>query len=283
MVLFEVFKKENTVVAHFNHKLRPSSDEDEEFVRRVCKENNIRLEVGELKIRPGEKISEERAREERYKFLNDVKTRLESEGLGPVKICTAHHLDDLVETVFINILRGTGWRGLAPFSAEIYRPFIQDEDVLKPESKADILTFAGRKKLNFRQDPTNYEPEYLRNRVRERLSVLDPDEKYELNQKMKKLYKRQTEIKTEISQIISEIIDLEEFKKQGIIQREWFYNLDETVGAEILRVLLEARGISLTGPKMKEFLAAIKNYNPEKKFNLPGDKLVTIHKNYLKI
>lgn len=283
MVLFELFKNDNVVVAHFNHKLRPSADEDEKFVKEICRKNNVRFEVGYLKVKPGEKISEERARIERYNFLNNLKNRLELESPEPVEIYTAHHLDDLTETVAINLLRGTSWRGLTPFSSDIHRPFLQDNDILKPESKADILTFAARNHVHFRQDPTNFEPDFLRNRIREKLSTLEPEKKYELNQKIKALWKAQTKLRKEIEIALSELVDEEEFKEQGIIKREWFFDLDEKVALEFLRYLLNLKNISLTGPKLKDFLIAIKAYSPEKKFNLPNNKLITIHKTYLKI
>ncbi|MBR1875430.1 tRNA lysidine(34) synthetase TilS [Candidatus Saccharibacteria bacterium] len=282
MVLFDIYKKENIVVAHFNHKLRPSADDDEEFVRKTCQENKVRFEVGYLELKPGEKISEERARAERYKFLNQIKAQLEQESPEKVKICTAHHLDDLAETVMINLIRGTAWRGLTPFSSEVYRPFIQDDDILKPESKADILVYASRNKIHFREDPTNFEPDFLRNRVREKLSTLDPEEKYQLNQKIKQLWKRQTEIRKEIETILEEITEQTDFKEQGIIERNWFYDLDEKTALEILKYFLNLKNISLTTPQLKDFFDAIKNYIPEKRFNLPGDRLVTIHKTYLK-
>jgi len=283
MVLFELFKDDNIVVAHFNHKLRPSADEDEKFVRDICKKNNIRFEVGYLKVKPGEKVSEDRARIKRYAFLKNLQKQLELENPEPVKIYTAHHLDDLTETVAINLLRGTSWRGLAPFSSNIYRPFIQDEDILKPESKADILIFASRNNIHFREDPTNFEPDFLRNRIREKLSTLEPEKKYELNQKIKALWKVQTKLRKEIEIALSELVDEEEFKEQGIIKREWFYDLDEKVALEFLKHLLSLKNISLTGPKLKDFLVAIKTYSPEKKFNLPEDRLITIHKTYLKV
>jgi len=64
---------------------------------------------------------------------------------------------------------------------------------------------------------------------------------------------------------------------------KWFYDLDEKVALEFLKHLLSLKNISLTGPKLKDFLVAIKTYSPEKKFNLPEDRLITIHKTYLKV
>ncbi len=288
MVLLDIFMKkygtENLVVAHFNHKLRPSADDDEKFVAGYCKKNNIRFEVGHLDVEPGEKVSEEKARNARYNFIYSVARKISKEFNGPAWVYTAHHLDDLTETVAINLMRGTGWRGLTPFTYAV-RPFLMSDDILMPESKADILTYAARNSIHYRQDPTNFEPDFLRNRIREKFSTMDPQERYELNQTIKKLYKRQLEIENEIRQIICHFLAEEEekYSEEHIIRREWFYDLEDDVAMELLHEILRIEKISLTRPQMKDFLHAIRTYQPEKKFNLPGDRLVTIHKNYLKI
>ena len=287
MVLFEVFLKKcgasSIVVAHFNHKLRPSADEDEKFVAECCKKYNVRFEVGHLNIALGEKVSEEKARKARYDFLFKTRKKIEEEFGCAALIFTAHHLDDLVETVTINLTRGTGWRGLAPFSNSAVRPFIMDDDVLLPESKADILTYASRNKIHFRQDPTNFEPDFLRNRIREKFSTMEPQEHYELNQKIKKLYRRQDEIRAEIDCILTKFLEEEKYFEEKVVKREWFFDWDDTVATELLRRILEIEKISLTRPQLADFLLAIRTYQPEKKFNLPGDKLVTMHKNYFKL
>ena len=287
MVLLDYFlknySKSNIVVAHFNHKLRPSADEDEKFVLDYCKKNDIRCEVGKLTTKPNEKVSEEKARTKRYEFLWSVRDKLQSENAEPVYILTAHHLDDVTETIMINLLRGTGWRGLTPFSANIGRPFVDFDDILKPESKADILTYAARNKISFRQDPTNFEDTYLRNRIREKLSTMDPQEHYELNQKIKKLYIRQRDIRNEVAGLIQDILKEWGYIETKVAKREWFLNLDDDVASEILAQILAWENISLTRPQMRDFLSAIRTYQPEKKFNLPGDRLITIHKNWFKI
>ena len=285
MVLFDYFLKnynhENIVVAHYNHKLRPSADDDEKFVEKKCKEAKIRFEVGHLIVKPGEKVSEEKARDERYKFLRSVVEKLQKEKMEPVYIVTAHHLDDITETVAINLLRGTGWRGLAPLSSHTYRPFTEFDDVT-PESRGDILTYAAHNKVTFRQDPTNFEDIYLRNRIRDKISTMEPDGHYELNQKIKKLYIRQREIREEVSGLIQDILKEWGYFETKAIKREWFKDLDDDVASEILTQILAWENISITRPQMKDFLSAIRTYQPEKKFNLPGDRLITIHKNYFK-
>ena len=278
MVLLDIFKDDpNILVAHFNHGTRDSADDDEAFVQKKCDELGVDITVGHAKLGPD--ISEEAAREARYNFLfstrKEIQKRIPNE---EVLICTAHHLDDLTESIFINISRGTGWRGLTPFSMEgTCRPFLSG-DVLLPESKGDILTYAARNKITFREDPTNTSDKYLRNRVREKIKTMLPDEHFELNQKVKKLYFSQLKIRKEIEEILEYLTP-----KDGVFKREWFSNLDDMVAIEFLRFALDKKDIKLTGPQLKDFLAAIREYAPEKKFNLPGDRLITIHKNYFKI
>ncbi len=275
MVLLHIFKDDpNVLVAHFNHGTRPSADDDEKFVTTCCKKYNIEVTVGHAKL--GAAASEEVAREKRYEFLfslrDDILKRVPGEN---VLIFTAHHFDDLVESVSINLLRGTSWRGLTPFSMPgTFRPFLSG-DVLLPESKADILTYASRNKVSFREDPTNSSDKYMRNRIREKIKTMDPEEHFKLNQKMKELYFSQQKIRSEIEEILVGLMP-----KDGLFRREWFNDLDENIAIEILRFALNKKNISLTGPQLEDFLNAVRTYAPEKKFNLPGGRLITIHKNH---
>jgi len=171
MVLLERFFRadpENIVVAHFNHGTRTSADLDEQFVFSRCKELKVPFET--MKIMLGEGVSEELARQKRYDFLYHVANKYGGE------IYTAHHLDDLIESIAINLIRGTGWRGLTPFSDNrIHRPFIE-----MGFYKADILRFAAENKVLFREDPTNATDDYLRNRVRSKLLIMPRMEKKRL-------------------------------------------------------------------------------------------------------
>lgn len=278
MVLLDIFKNDpNILVAHFNHGTRKSADTDAEFVRQKCNELGVDITVGHAELGPD--VSEEAARDARYKFLFSVRDSIMKRVSGEeVLIYTAHHLDDLTESIFINLSRGTGWRGLTPFNMPgTFRPFLSG-DVLLPESKADILTYAARNKIVYREDPTNSSDKYMRNRIREIVKTLPPEEHFKLNQKIKKLYDSQLKIRSEIESILESLMP-----EDGIFRREWFSDLEDVVAIEFLRFALEKNNIKLTGPQLNDFLNAIRTYAPEKKFNLPEDRLITIHKNYFKI
>jgi len=258
------------VVATFDHGTRPSAKVDAEFVRKKCANYNLECYVGRGEL--GEDVAEEAARESRYKFLREVAEK--GSDCAPV-IYTAHHLDDLVESVAINLIRGTGWRGLAVLDTPgIRRPFLEPESMpetwrkLVPFDKKAIQKYAAKFEIPYRQDPTNYEDNYLRNRVRDKLK--DFGKKREIYE----LWRKQKKLKREIDKLMAELLP-----KRGVAwQRSWFDNLDARVALELLRAGTLRAGISATRPQLLNFLQAIRTYAPGKSFNLPNDKLIKFSK-----
>lgn len=264
MALLAMYKQADIVVAHIDHGTRKSSAKDADFVRQKCQELGVKFY--ETKLELGEGVSEELARKKRYEFL---KTIQEKEG---GTLCTAHHLDDVLESIAINLIRGTGWRGLTPFYGdELVRPFI-----ISRMWKRNVLKFAGEHEVCFRQDPTNHEAAYLRNRVREKMVVLDERARVDIVN----LFEKQNELRGKIEKLVTELA------KQTVVgknfhKKELFLVTDEKVALEVLREICLMHGYSLTRKQLGDFLLAIKTYAPHKKFNLPKNHFVTILKNYI--
>lgn len=264
MALLAMYKQADIVVAHIDHGTRKSSANDADFVRRKCQELGVKFY--ETKLELGEGVSEELARKKRYEFL---KTIQEKEG---GTLCTAHHLDDVLESIAINLIRGTGWRGLTPFYGdELVRPFI-----ISRMWKRDVLKFAGEQNICFRQDPTNCEAAYLRNRVRGKMVELDKTARADIVN----LFEKQNELRGKIEKLVTELA------KQTVVgknfhKKELFLAADEKVALEVLREICLMHGYSLTRKQLVDFLAAIRTYAPHKKFNLPKNHFVTILKNYI--
>lgn len=244
MVLLEKFVRdepENIVVAHFNHGTRASADLDERFVFYRCQELGVPFET--RKILLGEGVSEELARQKRYDFLYHVANKYDGE------IYTAHHLDDLIESVAINLIRGTGWRGLTPFSDNrIHRPFIE-----MGFYKTDILRFAAENKVLFREDPTNSTNDYLRNRVRTRLLNVPISEK----ERLVELYKKQTTIRREIEEICESIFN-------SLLMKNSSGEINKEVDS-LREVYMKNR--TLGSFKIRKDFFMNKNGSPEKKMN----------------
>ena len=264
MALLAMYKQADIVVAHIDHGTRKSSAEDADFVRRKCQELGVKFY--ETKLELGEGVSEELARKKRYEFL---KTIQEKEG---GTLCTAHHLDDVLESIAINLIRGTGWRGLTPFYGdELVRPFI-----ISKMWKRDVLKFTGEHGVCFRQDPTNYEADYLRNRVREKMAELDETTRVNIIYLFEKQNKLREKIEKSVTELAKQTVVGKNFHK-----KELFLVADEKAALEVLREICLMRGHGLTRKQLGDFLLAIKTYAPHKKFNLPKNHLVTILKNYI--
>ena len=289
MCLFELFKHQpGVIVAHFDHGMRPSAKKDQEFVREQAQRAGLEFVTETASLGP--EASEAAAREARYAFLKKVASERDA------TIYTAHHGDDLIETIMINLLRGTGWRGLVPFSdEEIKRPFLETDllpaeakELLSPEAgkllpsedqpvwKQDVWRMASVQQVVFCEDPTNHEADYFRNRIRQALADQNSEAKvanfkHELYQK----YLEQRKLKMELSKITKHFQT-----SNGFYRKEIFTSLDSVVAMELLRLICEERNLRLTRPQLAEFLQALHKYAPGKKFNLPGDVLVTIQKNY---
>jgi tRNA(Ile)-lysidine synthase len=154
-------------VAHFNHKLRGSeSDKDIEFVRNLSSDYGFEFHSGAGNVKGfSEKnnISTElSARTLRYNFFERT-----SRNLNVDFVATAHHKDDVAETFFINLIRGSGLTGLSGIPS--VRKFVKNVRIIRPMldlSKKDIENYASIRNLKWREDHTNKLSLYTRNRIR---------------------------------------------------------------------------------------------------------------------
>lgn len=286
------YARARLVAATYDHGTRTSAEDDTAFVQRItANKYGLPCFVGRGDL--GENVAEAEAREHRYDFLHNIVSELNSPEkflakrpdmkphklppvpAGPTYIYTAHHLDDLVESIAINLARGTGWRGLAVLDTPgIKRPFLDSEAMpealrsMVPFDKKRIYAYAASCEISFRQDPTNNEDNYLRNRLREKLTGFNK------KKEIYNLWLEQKRIKHEIDAVVEGLLP----EKGKEWQRSWFRNLDEKVAIELLRAGTLRAGVSATRPQLKDFLQAILTYGSGKSFNLPQDRLVKFSK-----
>lgn len=264
------YRGEDLIAAHFDHGIREKSAEDAEFVRRKAEEYGVECRIGYGGLGAG--VSEAEARRARYEFLYSVLSDVCDKNGDLGEIWTAHHIDDLVESVAINFIRGTGWRGLAALdNQKIRRPFLDSKIVHEPIGKKQIFDYATRHELIYREDPSNSWDEYLRNRIRHKMNE---DQKINYAQKMQlyKLWQHQKSVKAEVDQLINMILPA----KGGVWRREWFKDLEKNVALELLRRGTQRIDIEATRPQLENFRQAILTYTSGKCFNLPGDRLIKL-------
>ena len=153
------------VVAHFNHALRKEADEETIYVEQYCQKRNIPCYVKKQNVEQYAKEQkmgiEEAGRKLRYAFFKEVANKQNT----PVKIATAHQANDNAETVFMNILRGTGTaglKGIEPKRNIVIRPLIHIQ-------RSEIEAYCQREELQPKIDESNFKNTYTRNRIRNRL------------------------------------------------------------------------------------------------------------------
>lgn len=236
----------NIYVAHINHMLRENAKLDEEYVKNTCEKLNITVYIKHIKIKEiAEKEKrgiEETGRKVRYKFFEEILRKTNSN-----KIATAHNLNDSIETIILNIIRGTGISGLAGIEPirenKFIRPLIECE-------RKEIEEYCKLNKLEPRIDESNYENKYNRNKIR---NICIPYLQKELNSNVIKNISRLSEIANEEQKYIEKnveksfnkicientenkiILDIKMFVKEELVikRRLILYTINKLIGTTI--------------------------------------------------
>ena len=245
-ILYKLKAKLNfeIVVCHVNHMIREEAIDDENYVTDICKKFNIECFIKRIDVKKyanNNKIgTEEAGRIIRYDFFEEILKETSSN-----KIAIAHNKNDKVETIIMNLLRGTGiqgLRGIEPIRDNKYiRPIIEIE-------RKDIENYCQENNLQPRIDKTNFENIYTRNKVR---NIVVPFIEKEFNPNIIESINRLSEIATEedeylngitstiykqllMKEIQDEIIlELREFNKQDkvIKKRIILYTINKLMGS----------------------------------------------------
>ncbi len=235
-------------VAHVNHMIREEAKEDEQYVENYCKKNGIEFyskSIDVKKLAHNNKIgTEEAGRIARYDFFDEIAEKEKAN-----KIAIAHNKNDKVETVIMNILRGSGISGLKGIEAKsgkYIRPLIECE-------RGKIEEYCEKEKLEPKIDKTNFENIYTRNKIR---NIVIPYIKNEFNPNIVDTISRLSElvidednyIEKQIEKKYIEIVE-KESNNEIIIDLKKF-NLEEKVIKSriiiytITRLLKTSKGIS---------------------------------------
>jgi tRNA(Ile)-lysidine synthetase-like protein len=223
-------------VAHFDHGIRPDSEEDRQFVKKLAENYELPFVYDEGKLGPN--ASEATARQARYKFLRQAQSEA-----GAKAIITAHHQDDVLETAIINLLRGTGRRGLSSLgeTADLKRPLLKFP-------KKTLLDYARRHNLVWREDSTNADTNYLRNYIRHNIlpkfSAKDRNRLLKLIEQTKNV---NITLEAELDQLILNSLQL---------NRKFFNSLPHDVARETMAAWLRQNGIRDFDRKTLERLVA---------------------------
>ncbi len=233
-------------VAHVNHGLRENAQIDEEFVEKFCKEKSIPCYIKKIKLKEEMELdvnlkgmsTEEAGRKIRYDFFKEI---LEEQKC--TKIATAHNSNDNVETVIMNVFRGSGMsglKGIEPIRGNIIRPLIET-------TRREIEDYCTENELKPRHDESNDETVYTRNKVR--LELIPYIEK-NINSNVVNNITRMSKIISEEERFILDMVEeaynkivLKEEKNIVICKLKLFNELDVVIRKRlILKMIIKVLG-----------------------------------------
>jgi tRNA(Ile)-lysidine synthase len=275
-------------LAHLNHMLRGShAMADETFVRKFAGEHNLDLVLEKKNIvelaKKQRLCVEEAGRNARYDFFNRV-----ADEKGFHRVALGHHRDDNIEQVLMNLVRGTGPRGLRGIPPVRQKKFIRP---LIRMSRADILTFLDEINQAYRVDESNEDTSYLRNRIRHCLipfleTKFNPDIKTGIS-RMSGIIEQEDDFLDRMAQTALDNATTGRGKKLIELFIPEINRLDRALGARVIRAALlsvkqDLRRISNT--HIRDILNfAGKKGESGKSLDLPGQIRVYRQRNILRI
>ena len=224
-------KKFDIVVAHVNHNVRKASDDELLFLKNFCNRYNVMFEAMKIE-KYGDDNFHNEARTIRYNFFDSIVTKY-----GAKYLMTAHHGDDLIETVLMRIVRGSTLSGYAGFSMEVLK---DNYKIIRPliyTTKDDILFYNKKYGVSYVIDKSNFKTKYTRNRYRKYVLPFLKKEDKNVNLKFLKYSKTLLEynnyIDKEVSSIVNDVII------DGVIKVDKYLSLDDLIKNKILYIMLE--------------------------------------------
>ena len=240
-VLFLKDKKITIVCAHVNHKVRKESDDEELFVKEYCEKNKVVFDCYHIEKYDDENFHKD-ARDKRYAYYERLIQNYQAKYLF-----TAHHGDDLMETILMRMTRGSSLRGYSGFSKvadmgnyKIIRPLIN-------LTKEEIALYDEKNDIPYVIDKSNFKDVYTRNRYRKYFLPLFKKEDKSVHNKFYKFSLLLQEycdyvdkdVKKEIDRVyVSNILDIEKFlSNEHIIRMNIIYYILEGIYKDDLMLI----------------------------------------------
>lgn len=231
----------NIVSAHVNHNVRSESAAEKEFLMNYCKDNNVGFEAMTIE-RYGDDNFHNQARKIRYNFFNDVVKKYDANYL-----MTAHHGDDLVETILMRMVRGSTLKGYSGFEKILDNGTFKTVRPLVFITKDEALKFDEENNIPYVIDKSNFKGKYTRNRYRMNILPFLKEEDPKVHEKFLKFSETLNEydnfINNEIKRTIGRVyknnkIDVAKYRElDPLIQKKTIYVILEEIYKEDLMVI----------------------------------------------
>ncbi len=221
------------ICAHVNHNIRKQSMEEEEFIKNFCKEKNVMVETM-LIDKYGDDNFHNEARNIRYNFFDKLVRKYNANYL-----MTAHHGDDLIETVLMRITRGSSLQGYSGFHKIVQ---MENYKIVRPliyYKKKELEEYDEKNNVKYYVDDSNSKMKYTRNRYRKYILPFLKEEEANVHRKFLKFSENLEEaskyIDKERDKALASVVN----KKNNRIVINKFLGLDEYIQKEILYYVMQ--------------------------------------------
>jgi len=253
------------VVAHYDHGIREDSTQDRRFVEQLAKQYEVPFVYDEGHL--GKTASEAQARDARYRFLRTVQKTTDADA-----IITAHHQDDMIETALLNLLRGTGRKGMGSLRSAhgIIRPLLH-------VPKQELINYATTHHLEWREDITNKDLTIKRNYIRHKVAPkLTARQRAELLSYITKFH----DLNHKLDNMLINQLHIQPSRYK--MNRAYFIHLPHTVAKEVLAMWLRLQGVRDFDTKgLERMVVAAKTYAPGLLIDVNNRCHIKIYKSYL--
>ena len=285
MCLLDIIKALNKnikiVCAHINHNIRKESFEEQKFIEDYCNKNDLIFETTTFdKKSEDQDYNELELREKRYTYFETIINKYSAKYLF-----TAHHGDDLVETVLMRISRGSNLKGYTGFQVETKK---KNYKVIKPlifMTKEDINEYNKENNIPYVLDKTNDEDNYTRNRYRHNILPFLKGENENIHLKYLKFSRELLTYYEYVDKVINK--EIEKRFEKNILDIKDFDRLDKLIQTKIIEYILDDNYIDnlylVSDKHVNLILNIIENPKPNIEINLPDNLRITKSYNMLKI
>jgi len=266
------------VVAHVNHNLRIESLEEAEYVKSFAKKNNLNYEYREIKEYNNN--IENDAREKRYNYFKEIVKMYHAKYL-----MTAHHGDDLMETIFMRLTRGSSLKGYSGFKKETK---VDDFMIIRPLitlTKKDITDYMDSNHFKYFVDKSNFSKKYTRNRYRLDILPFFKKENKNVHLRFLKFSEELMQVSDFLDKYIKTVHD--KLKSDDGYQINELLELDDFILKKLFQYelsLIYIDNLYLVEDKhILNILSLIKSNKSNLKINLPDNVVAIKEYNYFKI
>ena len=280
-ILLSMQNKKNLklICAHINHNTRLENKNEADMVKQYCLDNNIIFEYEEIKDYKNNKFTESEGREKRYQILNDIVNEYAAKYL-----MTAHHGDDLMETILMRIVRGSNLKGYLGIFKIINNTKFAIVRPLLYVDKEEILTYVKKNNIPYAIDKTNELEIHTRNRYRKHMLPFLKEEDKNVHLKFLKYSEELESYHNYINKIIKEKI--KNIYKENKINIESLLKEDEFIQRKIIEYVIEELQkqyiFNISDKQFNSILELLKD-SKNKKINLANDFIARRSYNYLYI